>query len=61
MTEEAKIKEAVRSAYASLAKSRTIPLDQGCCEPAKQEKLLRYGYSEVELKNLPESVISMSD
>jgi SAM-dependent methyltransferase len=61
MTKEAEIREAVRSAYASLAKNRTIPLSQSCCEPATQEKLLSYGYSEEELRSLPESVVSMSD
>ena len=61
MSEIEKIREAVRSAYGSLAKSRTIPLDTGCCEPATKDKLLRYGYSQGELDSLPESVISMSD
>ena len=61
MSETAKIKDAVKSAYGSLATSRTIPLDQGCCEPETKDKLLRYGYSKEELGSLPESVIAMSD
>jgi SAM-dependent methyltransferase len=61
MPQTEEIKAAVRSAYASLATGRTIPLDAGCCEPATKEKLLRYGYTEEELGSLPESVISMSD
>jgi len=61
MSETEKIKEAVRSAYGSLATSRTIPLETGCCEPATKEKLLRYGYTKEELESLPESVIAMSD
>jgi SAM-dependent methyltransferase len=54
-------KQAVKSAYGSLANSRSIPLDQGCCEPATKEKLLRYGYNEDELSSLPASVIALSD
>lgn len=61
MPETREIKAAVKSAYASLATSRTIPLDTGCCGPATKEKLLRYGYADEELDNLPESVVSMSD
>ena len=61
MSEKSKIKEAVKSAYGSLATGRTIPLEGGCCEPATKDKLLRYGYSEEELGSLPESVIAMSD
>jgi len=61
MSETENIKEAVRSAYGSLATSRTIPLETGCCEPATREKLLTYGYTEGELQSLPESVIAMSD
>ena len=61
MSETEKIKAAVRSAYGSLANGRTILLEQGCCEPATKEKLLRYGYTPEELGSLPESVIAMSD
>ncbi len=61
MAETEKIKRAVKSAYGALAASRTIPLDQGCCEPATKDKLLRYGYTQDELARLPESVIAMSD
>ena len=61
MSETDKIKQAVKSAYGSLATSRTIPLETGCCEPASEEKLLRYGYTQEELSSLPESVIAMSD
>jgi len=61
MSETEKIKLAVRSAYGSLAKNRSIPLEQGCCEPVTKEKLSRYGYTEEELGSLPESVIAMSD
>jgi len=61
MSETEEIKQAVRSAYGSLATSRTIPLDTGCCEPATKDKLMRYGYSVEELEGLPESVIAMSD
>ncbi len=61
MPETETVKQAVRSAYGSLAKERTIPLDTGCCEPATKEKLVRYGYSQEELDSLPESVIAMSD
>ena len=61
MPETEEIKRAVKSAYGSLAASRTIPLDQGCCEPATKDKLLRYGYTQEELGSLPESVIAMSD
>ena len=51
----------MKSAYGSLANSRSIPLDQGCCEPATREKLLGYGYNENELSSLPASVIALSD
>ena len=61
MSETEKIKAVVRSAYGSLANGRAIPLEQGCCEPATKEKLLRYGYTPEELGSLPESVIAMSD
>ena len=61
MSDNEKIKQAVRSAYTSLAASRTIPLGTGCCEPATREKLLRYGYTKEELESLPESVVAMSD
>ena len=61
MPETEEIKQAVRTAYGSLANSRTIPLDAGCCEPATKEKLLSYGYTAEELGSLPESVIAMSD
>ena len=61
MPETEEIKQAVRTAYGSLAAGRTIPLDTGCCEPATRDKLLRYGYTEEELGSLPESVIAMSD
>lgn len=61
MAESGKIKQAVKSAYGSLATSRAIPLEQGCCEPATKDKLLRYGYTAEELGSLPESVIAMSD
>ena len=61
MPETEEIKQAVRTAYGSLANGRTIPLDTGCCEPTTKEKLLRYGYNKKELGSLPESVIAMSD
>ena len=61
MSRDEKIRRAVRSAYGSLATSRTIPLETGCCEPATKGKLLRYGYTEEELESLPESVVAMSD
>ncbi len=61
MSETDEIKRAVRRAYGSLADSRTIPLDGGCCEPATKDKLLGYGYTAKELGSLPESVIAMSD
>jgi len=61
MSETERIKEAVKSAYGSLATSRTIPLESGCCEPATKDKLLRYGYTKEELESLPESVIALSD
>jgi len=61
MSDMEEIKRAVRSAYGSLATSRTIPLDTGCCEPATKDKLLSYGYTKEELESLPESVIAMSD
>jgi len=61
MSEVEEIKRAVRKAYGSLATSRTIPLDTGCCEPATKDRLLRYGYTKEELGSLPESVIAMSD
>lgn len=61
MSEDQKIRLAVKSAYGSLATNRTIRLDTGCCEPATKDKLLKYGYSEEELGSLPESVIAMSD
>ncbi len=51
------IREAVRESYASLAKSA----DQSCCDSAKTEKLVRYGYTSEELQSLPESVIAMAD
>jgi len=61
MPETEEIKEAVRTAYGTLATGRTIPLDTGCCEPATKDKLLRYGYTKEELGSLPESVMAMSD
>lgn len=61
MSEKERIKQSVKRAYGSLAASRTMPLDQGCCEPATKEKLLTYGYTEEELGSLPESVIALSD
>jgi SAM-dependent methyltransferase len=61
MPDNEKIKQAVKTAYGSLASGRTIPLDQGCCGPATKEKLLRYGYTDEELNGLPESVITLSD
>jgi arsenite methyltransferase len=61
MSETEKVKQAVKSAYGSLAINRTIPLEQGCCEPGTREKLLEYGYTQEELSSLPESVIVMSD
>jgi SAM-dependent methyltransferase len=61
MSDTDEMRQAVKSAYGSLANGRTIPLGQGCCEPATKEKLMRYGYSKDELSSLPESVIAMSD
>jgi SAM-dependent methyltransferase len=61
MSEQERIKEAVKGAYGSLAVGRAIPLDTGCCEPATKEKLLSYGYTMEELGSLPESVIALSD
>jgi len=61
MSESEKIKRELKRAYGSLAAGRAIPLEQGCCEPATRDKLLRYGYSQEELGSLPESVIAMSD
>lgn len=61
MSEDERIKQAVKSAYGTLATSRTIPLEQGCCGPATNDKLLRYGYTQEELGSLPESVVTMSD
>lgn len=61
MNEKDEIRKAVKTAYASLATNRTIPLETGCCEPATKDKLLEYGYTEKELSSLPESVIAMSD
>jgi len=61
MSDEEKIRQAVKSAYGLLANDRTIPLEGGCCEPATKDKLLRYGYTQEELGGLPESVIAMSD
>ena len=64
MEKPEEIKKAVRSAYASLATKRTLPMVDSCCEPSSgsmSEKLVRYGYSEEELGELPQSVITMSD
>jgi arsenite methyltransferase len=61
MSDTENIKRAVKSAYGALATNRTIPLDQGCCEPGSRDKLLKYGYTSDELNGLPESVIVMSD
>ena len=64
MEKQDEIKMAVRSAYASLATKRTLPMADGCCEPSSgstSEKLVRYGYAEEELGGLPQSVITMSD
>ena len=61
MSGEEGVKQAVRSAYGSLARVRTIPLETGCCEPATKEKLVSYGYTSEELASLPESVVVMSD
>ena len=58
---ETEIKKAVKTTYGTLAASRTIPLEGGCCDPPTKEKLLRYGYSPEELDTLPESVAAMSD
>src|SRR5690348_6779938 len=57
MTEKAEIRESVKQAYSSLAQNS----DMCCCDSSKSEKLQRYGYSEAELRSLPESVIVMSD
>ncbi len=51
------IREAVKESYASLARNA----DQSCCDSAKTEKLVGYGYSSEELQNLPETVIAMAD
>jgi len=61
MSEAEEIRRAVKNAYGTLANSRTIPLEQGCCEPATRDKLLTYGYTQQELDSLPESVIALSD
>ncbi len=61
MSDPDEIKRAVKTTYGSLAANRTIPLEQGCCEPATKDKLLRYGYTQDELESLPESVVAMSD
>jgi SAM-dependent methyltransferase len=61
MSDMERIKKSVKTAYGSLASGRIIPLDQGCCEPATKDKLLRYGYTQEELGSLPESVIALSD
>lgn len=61
MAEKSAIKEAVKDAYGHLARSRTIPLESGCCDPVTKEKLIHYGYTQSELDTLPESVIAMSD
>ena len=57
MTEKSEIRESVKQTYSSLAQSS----DLACCDSSKSEKLQRYGYSEAELKSLPESVVVMSD
>src|SRR5271157_5721513 len=64
MAEAEEIKKMVKTAYASLATKRTLPLVQGCCEPSTAtgtDKLVRYGYSQEELNALPESVVTLSD
>jgi len=74
MNETEKIKAAVKKSYAFLATSRTIPLEQNCCETSQvpnsdklpkygysQEEFLNRGYSQEELKGLPESVTVMAD
>jgi len=57
MTEKETIRESVKQAYSSLAQNS----DLSCCDSSRSEKLQRYGYSEAELRTLPESVIVMSD
>ena len=51
------IREAVKESYSSLARTA----DQSCCDSAKTDKLIHYGYSPGELQSLPESVIAMAD
>ena len=57
MTEKETIRESVKQAYSLLAQNS----DLSCCDSSNSEKLQRKGYSEVELRALPESVIVMSD
>ena len=57
MTDKAIIRESVKQAYSLLAQNS----DLSCCDSSNSEKLQRYGYSEAELRTLPESVIVMSD
>ena len=57
MTEQETIRESVKQAYSLLAQNS----DLSCCDSSNSEKLQRKGYSEIELRSLPESVIVMSD
>jgi arsenite methyltransferase len=51
------IKESVKKAYTELA----VIAEQNCCGSAKTDRLANRGYSNEELENLPESVLTMSD
>ena len=57
MAEKETIRESVKQAYSLLAQNS----DLSCCDSSNSEKLQRYGYSEAELRSLPESAIVMSD
>ena len=55
------VRQAVRIAYGSLAKSETIPLDWSYCEPATEGKKLRHGYYKEESGSVLQSDTEMQD
>jgi arsenite methyltransferase len=51
------IKEAVKRAYGSLARGS----EENCCGSPQTDKLARIGYTNDQVKELPESVVAMAD
>ncbi len=57
MTMTQEVKSVVRSRYAASATNSRV---EACCDSAKLDRLLSYGYSPEELDQLPESVVVMA-